>query len=164
LPEGGIVDGMKLQDVGPTLLGVLRLPAMDPARGSGLAEADSVFAPLALGHDLSDRLRAAAGQVATCQPPAMLAEGMLYGPSRTRLMRADGGTLIRNDPALEFTRMNVCDDPREARPATAAECSPEEETVLQGIDAWRERNAGRGTSVEIDPQLRRSLGALGYVH
>jgi arylsulfatase A-like enzyme len=170
LPAGRAVEGMRLQDIGPTLLGLLGLPAMEPSQGSGLTEADSTLALLTLGHDLSGRLRAvepttladANGETSRCRPPAMLADGMLYGPAQTRLMDAGGVALIRDDVEGRFTRMDVCDDPREAHPTEDTTCSPEEQSVLQALDAWRGRNEGRGTAVEIDPELRRSLGALGY--
>lgn len=162
LPAGGVTEGMKLQDVGPTVLGLLGLPPLDPARGSGLAEGDSALARLALGQDRTELLREAAPASQRCAPPSMLAEGMLYGPEQTRLTFRDGVSFLRRAGEETVVVLDPCQDPGETNPRTV-DCPPRVADILGSLDAWRQRTAEREEPVAIDPQLRRSLEALGYV-
>jgi hypothetical protein len=93
----------------------------------------------------------------------MLMDGMLYGAPQTRLMDARGSSLLRKDEEDSWWVLDVCRDSTESDVQRLDVRPPQLQSVLESVDAWRERNVGRGEAVEVDAQLRRSLEALGYL-
>ena len=164
LPAGRMAGAMKISDIGPTLLGLLRLPPMDPARGAELEASEAAFLPLVTGQDRSALLRRGPAGWG-CSTPAMIAEGMLYGPSRTRLLFEDGSGVVRNDETGERMREWLCETPQVMPPYADTPDSARvarESTNLWSLDLWRERASMLGREVQRDPELDRRLRALGY--
>jgi hypothetical protein len=164
LPAGGRTGGMKLQDVGPTLLSLLGMVPFTADEGSGLGEADSVLVRFVTGVDRLPRLRAAQPLPVGCEPPAMIAEGMLYGPPRTRVLRPSGESLWLDDATGHLRLGDVCLDPREQSLTPLPTASERDRRLLQQLSAWRARLSDRRTSAPLDEDLQQQLRALGYVH
>jgi len=168
LPRGALGTGMKIEDVGPTVLSLLHLPAMRPA-GRAVSMVDSLLAPYVFGVDRSEMLRAAqpAGggmPDAECSPPLLLAEDLLYGTQRTRLILEGGRGVLRDDEEISFARIDACGPGRE-RPVmvSPAKLSATERGLLDALDRWRAA-ARRIALPEVDdPALRARLRSLGYV-
>lgn len=155
---GGWAGDMALQDVGPTLMSLLGLEPLEVEARSGLLPGDEPLHPWTLGRDRSEEVLNAAPEPGPCRPPRLLAEGMLYGPSRTRVLRPDGTGWERHDPSGTWTAAGSCGtDP--AGPVPPGEITD----LVRLLDLWRERNAERATPVDVDPQLLESLRAVGYV-
>lgn len=129
LPAGGRIGGMKLQDIGPTVLTLVGLDAMEPTRGTlaGDAALPAELNEMAFGVDRSAQLRAAAAVAArdpepalpdsvgapaalpgACAPAPLLAEGILYGPQQTRLVFDDGQSVTRADSSGWLDVIETC--------------------------------------------------------
>ncbi len=175
LPEGATAKGMKLEDVGPTVLSLLGLPAMQP-KGRALAAVDSILAPYVFGVDRSAELQRA-GQVegenadpeteteTGCSPPALLAEDLLYGTQRTRFLFEGGEGILRDDELLTFSRIDACGPMAEVDvPLEASELSARERTLLDALDRWRHEASKIPHEIIDDPALRERLRSLGYVN
>lgn len=143
-PDGG---PLRLQDIGPLLLAVLDRAPMDISSSSGLEPDDVALIPFAEGS-----ARRAPGDCA----PSLLAEGMLYGPPRTLLLRSDGSGVQRWDEEGRVEEYRIC------APAESGTGPPLEELLLR-IDSWRQRNEDRARPVALDPALRERLRAVGYL-
>lgn len=131
----------RLVDVGPWLIRQIGVPSMQPRPGTGLLEEDVDLTPFALGRP-----------VAT---PAWLAEGMLYGPARTRVRWTDGAVAERLDD-----RRTVQLWPAGGDSIALAERAA---SLFIQLDLWRDRNATQGRAVDLSPDLVEQLRALGYV-
>jgi hypothetical protein len=140
---------VRLIDLGPWILSHLQLTESSgfrPAEGSQLLASDSALVPFALP--------VVPGPV-TCAPPAMLAEGLLYGPPRTRFVLPDGIRIERMDETGSLTEVPAC--------AADAPGDPSPAPPWQALDFWRERRTLSPVSLDVDDDLRRQLRALGYV-
>jgi hypothetical protein len=137
---------LRLVDVGPAVLDALGTGEdFDAARGTQLLDSDGLLRPYALP------LKPAG---AACDRPVMLAEGMLYGPPRTRVYLPDGRALERRDDTGVVTVLERCPD--------AIGIALEFDWTL--LDLWRERRTLSPVGIEVDDDLRRQLRALGYVN
>jgi len=135
----------RLIDVGPWVLAELAVrDAFDARQGSQLLDSDSGLFGLATG---SEPARAACGR------PAMIAEGLLYGPPRTLVVGEDGQRWLRRDP--DGAPVLVGDCAQQAGEAVAVPWAQ--------LDFWRERRTVSPLGIELDDELRRQLRALGYV-
>jgi len=154
LLPGSFGGALRLSDVGPTLLGLLDLPALDPAAGAGLDSMEAGLRARVLGEDHSASLVNVENE--SCTSPRLLAEGMFYGPSRTRLLDVDGRDIQRNDETQEIKVASRCG-------GKLAPLSDREKTWLLELDLWRARSEARSPRVLDDPELDRQLRALGYL-
>ncbi len=177
LPAGGWIGGMKLQDIGPTLLALLALPPMDVRQGSRLRAPDDLLAPMALGADRSAELRGAGPVAPRCAPPPLLAEGMLYGPPQTRLIFPGGLSVTRADSTGHAWAEDDCDPSvpsaegevwfaasvgPSVSPQLAALLPPDRMRVFEQLWAWRDAAQDLGAPVHVDEATRERLRALGY--
>ena len=91
-----------------------------------------------------------------CVEELMLAEGLLYGPSRTLFVSGDGRRTERQDESGRLRELLPgC---RAATPSGGAGGPPWRE-----LDLWRERRTISPLRIEVDDDLRRQLRALGYI-
>jgi hypothetical protein len=137
----------RLIDLGPRILNAA-VPGgseFDPRRGAQLSESDAALEDFAL-----PRLPA----VAPCSRPPLLAEGLLYGPERTRVFLPDGSVAERDDASGIVHDLSTC----------ATTDGPGQEFPWRLLDLWRERRAVSPLDIELDDDLRRRLRALGYVN
>ncbi len=153
-PAGQEVGAMRLQDVGPTLLSALGL-AMEPSRGSGLTEDDAALMPYVLGRDLRSDWPAPA----RCQPPRLLAEGMLYGADRVRLIEPSGANFLWSEGAIQ-ARNSCAADSSSWHELSDHDRDPQ---LWMNLELWRGRNQPRARRLELDSTQEEQLKAIGYV-
>ncbi len=171
LPEHASVAGMKLSDVGPTVLALCKLPPM-PLHGMAIRSVDSTLAPYVFGRSRSQELREAEPDAdrgdsgpSECAPPRLLAEDLLYGPPRTRFIFAGGEGLLRDDESLEYSRIDACGPDAETDSTIAAkDLNPRERALLDALDRWRHEVDKIPHEAIHDPALRARLRSLGYVN
>jgi arylsulfatase A-like enzyme len=136
----------RLHDLGPAILDRLgSSAAFDPSRGTQLLETDGLLGSYALARP---------PEFAACDRPPMLAEGMLYGPERTRVYLPDGRAFERDDETGETRPLARCED----AVGIAVEFD------WRALELWRERRTLSPVGIEVDDDLRRQLRALGYVN
>ena len=140
---------VRLIDLGPWIVSTVWpgfAAAFDPVQGSQLLESDSLLRPYALaGIPVS----------ADCDRPLMLAEGLLYGPSRTLFVSGDGRRIERQDETGVLRELTACAG--ESRSGSGV--GP----PWRELDLWRERRTISPLRLEVDDDLRRQLRALGYI-
>ncbi len=171
LPEHASAGGMKLSDVGPTVLSLCKLPPM-PLHGMAIEAVDSTLAPYVFGQNRSQILRGAepAAQsedpaTSECAPPPLLAEDLLYGPARSRFIFAGGRGLLRDDESLEYSRIDACGSQAEVDSTlSATDLDPRERALLDALDHWRYEAGKIPHEIIHDPALRARLRSLGYVN
>jgi arylsulfatase A-like enzyme len=161
LPADHYAGPLRLSDVGPTLLGLLSVEGFDPAAGAMIEDFDDSLRAYVVGQDRSEWLQRSEGF--ECRWPALMAEGMFYGPPQTRILREDGRSLLRQDLEQRVIEQWLCDPDEPATPHTLSELSGHDRSYFLEIDLWRERSAGLAPKVEDDPELDRRLRALGYM-
>jgi hypothetical protein len=136
----------RLHDLGPAILDRLGAASeFDPVPGAQLLESDGLLRPYAV---------ARAPEVAACDRPPLLAEGMLYGTPRTRVYLPDGRAMERSDDTGEIRPLERCEDAI----GIAVEFD------WRALDLWRERRELSPVGIGVDDDLRRQLRALGYVN
>jgi hypothetical protein len=185
LPAGARMGGMKLQDVGPTLLQLLGLPPMEVTRGTraGDAALPEELVGMAFGMDRSAELRAASGaglaDSLRCAAAPLLAEGILYGPAQTRLVFDDGQSVTRADSTGWLSVGDICQPDLPGRqtsldalerPAVQPPLAPPpperlavRSELLRAVDRWRLLAGELGTPVNVDAATLERLRALGYI-
>lgn len=137
---------LRLTDVGPWVLDALHCGAgFVPRTGTQLLDEDAALFPLALG--------AIPGALA-CDPPPLIAEGLLYGPPQTLVVQADGSRWLRAGGASVPELVDQCS-------ADAAVC---DHALWEQLDFWRDRRTRSPLDMGVDADLRRQLRALGYTH
>lgn len=154
--------GMKLQDLGPTLLSLMEEAPMLP-HGRAMDELDDRLRPYVVGEDFSPQLWSA-DQADSCAGVNMVAENLLYGSRRTRLIEADGASWLRDDETLSFHALDCCGPEAELPRELAADALPgRAKELLDAMDRWRAA-ASLQTSVLVDdPALQQRLRSLGYI-
>jgi hypothetical protein len=140
---------VRLIDLGPWIVSTVwpeSAAEFEPARGSQLLETDHLLQPYAL---------AQMPAVADCDRPSMLAEGLLYGPSRTLFVSHDGRRTERQDETGNLRELSGCRDESSRESGVGA--------PWRELDLWRERRTISPLRLEVDDDLRRQLRTLGYV-
>jgi hypothetical protein len=158
IPAGVHAGPLRLSDVGPTLLDLLHIRGFDPSVGAELEDLAPELRARVLGHDRSDAFVAA--DSTACRWPALMAEGMFYGPPQTRLLSAGGRDILVHDDSGEVQVHERC---RAVGGDAAPALTDSERSWLVQLDRWRETLAPRSLRVEDDPELDRRLRSLGYL-
>jgi hypothetical protein len=141
---------LRLIDLGPLLTDRVGPGSFDARVWSGLLDGEPGLEAYAVGQNPGS----------TTQLP-LLAEGMLYGPPRSLLVRPDGHALERQDGTGTLTAQRRWSLDTESPDSSATR---ELRALLLELDLWRERNAGRGVAVHYDAELERRLRAVGYLN
>lgn len=151
---------LRLSDVGPTLLAALGVEGYDPRKGAGADELEEPLLPYVLGQDRSRALGAVDPD--SCRWPALVAEGIFYGPPQTRILDPEGRSLHRADSTGVITVKELCAAGSGERVVEPQALPDRDRAWLWNIDLWRQRTATRSRVVEDDPELDRRLRSLGY--
>ena len=88
---------------------------------------------------------------------------MYYGPAQTRILHADGRSLVREDSLARVTLRDLCREELGPRVVPVDSLADRDRAWLWNIDLWRERALRESPPIENDPELDRRLRALGYL-
>jgi len=157
LPGGGSHPGMRLQDVGPTLMGLLGLSAFAPDSSAVVQMLPAHLRAGVAGTDRSGELLDPSGE---CTPVALIADNPFYERELLRIHDAEGGWLLDDG---QTWRLNPCLDPADRSPALLDSMPAAFLGDAARLAAWRDEVAERVEAMQADGAMRERLRSLGYV-